>query len=303
MRFDTHELGEATGPVLPQTVLSSIKRNKIALKGPTGTPSGSGHKSLNVALRQKLDLYANVRPFVSLPNVKTRWSDTPIDIIIIRENTEGEYAVKEKRLGDRVVATFEFTTTGCNRIAEFAFEYADQLGRRKVCVSHKANIIKLAHGMFRDAAYKAAKKYPHITLRDLFIDTYGLQLVRDPSQFDVMLHTNLFGDIFSDVCAGLVHGSLGFASGANIGDEYAIFEAVHGTAEDIAGRGVANPGALMLSAVLMLEHADMPDAARRLRRAIIKTLEDKIVTRDVNRESGVSTEVWTDAVIERLADV
>ncbi|MBI1985040.1 MAG: NAD-dependent isocitrate dehydrogenase [Parcubacteria group bacterium] len=300
LSFEIHDFGEAVGGVLPETVLESIRRNKVALKGPTMTPSGGGYTSVNVRLRQELELYANVRPFASMPNVRTRWSDVPLDLIVVRENTEGEYAVKEEKREGRVVATFEFTNKGCSRIAEFTFKYADRLGRKKVCVSHKANIIKLSHGMFRDAAYKAAQKYPHIACTDLIIDNYGMQLVRNPSQFDVMLHTNLFGDIFSDVCAGLVHGSLGFASGANIGDEYAVFEAVHGTAPDIAGKGVANPAALMLSSVLMLEHLGMKDAALSVRNGIMKTLEDGIVTKDVDRAAGVTTNEWTNAVITRM---
>jgi len=188
----------------------------------------------------------------------------------------------------------------CDRIAEFAFAYAERMGFTKLCVGHKANIIKFSNGMFRDAAYEAARRHPSVACQNLIVDNYGMQLLRDPSQFQVMLFTNLMGDIFSDLCAGIVHGSLGFAGSANIGHTHFIGEAVHGTAPDIVGHGVANPAAMMFSAALMLDHMGMTGSANRLRAAITKTLQDGIVTKDVNRATGVGTEAWTDAVVTRL---
>ncbi|HEY4519983.1 MAG TPA: isocitrate/isopropylmalate family dehydrogenase [Candidatus Paceibacterota bacterium] len=302
LQFEVHELGEKTGGTLPASVLESMKRNKVALKGPTGTPLGEGHKSLNVRLRQELNLYANVRPLVSMPYIGTRYGQD-LDLVIIRENVEGEYAATEEVLGGQVRVTYDITQRGCDRIAEFAFRYAEHTGRRRVCVVHKANILKVSHGMFRAAAYAAAKRHPNIECRDLIVDNYGMQLMRDASQFDVMLHTNMFGDIFSDVCAGIVHGSLGFAPGANIGDEYAVFEAVHGTAPDIAGKGVANPAAMMLSAAMMLDHINMRDDAQRIRSGINLALGDGWFAKGVNQTTSVSTNEWTRAVIEGVQDV
>ena len=300
LTYEIFPFGEATEGKIPEEVIGSFERNKGGFKGPTATPSGGGYGSLNVRLRQQFDLYANVRPFFSLPNVTTRYSSTPINFVVVRENSEGEYDVRETRTTTGVDVSYRMTSNGCDRIAEFAFAYAERMGFTKLCVGHKANIIKFSNGMFRDAAYEAARRHPSVACQNLIVDNYGMQLLRDPSQFQVMLFTNLMGDIFSDLCAGIVHGSLGFAGSANIGHTHFIGEAVHGTAPDIVGHGVANPAAMMFSAALMLDHMGMTGSANRLRAAITKTLQDGIVTKDVNRATGVGTEAWTDAVVTRL---
>jgi len=300
LMYDEHPFGETTGDSLPADVMRSILNNRFAIKGPTATPLGGGHSSLNVALRKAFDLYANVRPLVTMPNVRTRYNDTVLDIVIIRENSEGEYAITEQGTDVGYTGEFIFTKVGCRRIAEFAFRYARQNGRKKVHVGHKANILKRTHGLFRDSAYAVARAYPDIECRDLIIDNFAMQVVRNPSQFDVMLFPNLLGDIMSDLCAGIVHGSLGCAGSINIGEGFAVAEAVHGTAPDIVGMGVANPTALMLSAALLLERMNMGTESLRMTNAIMSTYGAGILTKDIDRANGLGTVAWTDEVIKRL---
>ena len=304
LEFEIHELGEKTNGILTDDVLDSIRRNGVALKGPTKTPE-DGHISLNVQLRRKLDLYANVRPLFTIPGVITLYSieGSPIDLVIVRENTEGEYAVTEKEVGDTIFVTSKFTKHGCERIAKFALQYALQHNRKKICVGHKSNIIKKAYGMFRSTAHEEAKRHIEIEHRELIIDTFAFQLARNPRQFDILLLTNLMGDILSDLCAGIVHGSLGLAPGANIGDKYAVFEAVHGTAEDIAGKDLANPTAMLLSATMMLEHLGMHAKAEHLRQAINNILTQGWVTKDINRERGVNASVWVKELIKEIKNL
>lgn len=266
---------EKTGELLPEATLASISKHKVALKSPLTTPVGEGFSSINVALRRKFDLYANVRPAVSFPNTKSRYQN--IDLITVRENTEGAYISDDQRVtedGETALQTMKVTRHGSERIVRYAFELARSLGRRKVTVVHKANIMKTTSGMFLKVAREVAADYPDIECNEMIVDNTCMQLVMKPEQFDVMVTTNLFGDIISDLCAGLV-GGLGLAPGANIGKDCAIFEAVHGSAPDIAGKGLANPCALLLGAVQMLEHIGQVDAGRRLKQAIIDTMSDK----------------------------
>ena len=296
----------ATGSLLPDTTIASIGKNRIALKGPTGTPIGDGHRSLNVALRERFDLYANVRPVRSIPGVVTPFPN--LDLIIFRENTEDLYIGEERYIGaDKKIAeaVSRITWEGSERIARFAFDYARRHGRQKMAIGHKANILKLTHGLWLEAVRDVAKAYtPDIAVEELIADNMGMQLVmrlsRDPRRFDCLLLTNFLGDLFSDVCAGFV-GGLGFAPGANIGPDCAIFEAVHGTAPDIAGQGIANPTALILSAVMMLEYLGESDAVSWVRCAVDAVLsEGKWVTHDVNQDHWVRTQVFAQAVIARL---
>lgn len=296
----------STGSLLPSSTIDAIARNRVAIKGPTGTPIGEGHRSLNVELRERFDLYANVRPVRSMPGVTTPFSG--IDLVIFRENSEDLY-IGEERYGDAdekvAEATSRITWRGSERIARFAFEYAIAHDRSRIAVGHKANILKLTHGLWLRAVREVAKAYaPGVAVEELIADNLGMQLVmrlsRDPRRFDCLLLPNFLGDIFSDICAGLV-GGLGFAPGGNIGEDCAIFEAVHGTAPDIAGQGVANPTALILSAAMMLEYLGESDAALRVRRSIDLVLtEGRYVTRDVNPNCWISTSVFADAVISRL---
>jgi isocitrate dehydrogenase (NAD+) len=264
------------GELLPQATMDSIRRNKIALKSPLTTPVGGGFSSINVELRKRFDLYANVRPAKCFPNTKSRFS-SGVDLITVRENTEGAYIGEGQEVsadGETAVLTQKVTRKGSERIVRYAFELARKTGRKKVTIVHKANILKSTSGLFLKTAREVAAHYPDIECNEMIVDNTCMQLVMRPEQFDIICTTNLFGDIISDLCAGLV-GGLGLAPGANIGTDVAIFEAVHGSAPDIAGKGVANPCALLLGACQMLDHLGQPEQAMRLRNAIIQTLEAK----------------------------
>lgn len=290
---------EATGELLPAATLASIGKTRVALKGPLTTPVGEGFSSLNVELRRRFDLYANVRPALSFPNTRSRYAD--INLLTVRENTEGAYRSEGQTLstdGEQAQSLIQVTRRGSERIARYAFDLAQKTGRKRVTIVHKANILKTTSGLFLKTARAVAADYPGIDVREMIVDNACMQLVMDPQQFDVIVTTNLFGDILSDLCAGLV-GGLGLAPGANIGTDAAIFEAVHGSAPDIAGKGVANPSALLLAAAMMLDHLGMTEQATRVRSAIHATLEAKDrLTRDLGGQA--STREFTDALIARL---
>lgn len=263
---------DQAGALVPQETLDSIRQNGIVLKGPLTTPVGEGFSSVNVGLRKEFDLYANVRPVISMPGTRSRYED--IDIITVRENTQGAYLAADSKIsadGETAESKMVVTRAGCARVTHYAFELARKAGRKKVTVVHKANILKTVSGMFLDIAREVAKEYPDIQHEEMIVDATCMKLVMNPWQFDVIVTTNLFGDIISDLCAGLV-GGLGLAPGANIGDNAAMFEAVHGSAPDIAGQGIANPCALILSAAQMLTHLHMDEKARMLRTAIRETI-------------------------------
>jgi len=267
---------EKHGELLPAQTMDSIRRTRVALKSPLTTPVGEGFSSINVELRKRFDLYANVRPAKSFPNTKSRFP-TGVDLITVRENTEGAYIGEGQSLsedGETALLTQKVTRRGSDRIVRYAFELARRTGRKKVTVVHKANILKSTSGLFLKVAREVAAQYPDIECNELIVDNCCMQLVMRPEQFDIIVTTNLFGDIISDLCAGLV-GGLGLAPGANIGTDAAIFEAVHGTAPDIAGQGKANPCALLLGAAQMLDHIGQPERATALRTAIVATLEAK----------------------------
>src|SRR5205085_5101841 len=274
-------------------LLSSIKENKIAFKGPLTTPVGEAFASTNVRLRKALDLYANLRPVKSLPNVKTRYED--VDLIVVRENTEDLYSGLEHEVVPGVVESLKIITARAStRIAKFAFEYSRREGRKTVTAIHKANIMKMSDGLFLKCFRDVSKDYPEIAATDLIVDNACMQLVINPNQFDVLLLENLYGDIVSDLGAGLV-GGLGVAPGANIGEDMAIFEAVHGAAPDIAGRGIANPTAMIRTAVMMMQYLGERDAAIRIQAALEKVLADgEILTRDLGGKS--TTLEYTDAI-------
>lgn len=290
---------EEAGSELPQPVLDSLERTLVGLKGPVTTPVGGGFQSVNVALRKKLDLFANVRPVRSLPGVNTRFQDVAIDMVIFRENTEDLYSGLEHEVVPDVVTSLKVITRRASiRIASYAFQYAEKAGRKRVTAVHKANIMKLADGLFLRCAREIAKRHPAIEYKELIVDNAAMQLVMKPEQFDVLLLPNLYGDIVSDLAAGLV-GGLGIVPGANMGERHAVFEAVHGSAPDIAGQGIANPTALMQSAVLMLIHLGEMEAAGRLQNAIAAVYkEGKHLTRDVGGTAG--TAEFTDAVIAAM---
>jgi isocitrate dehydrogenase (NAD+) len=263
---------EKHGELLPQATLEAIARHRVALKGPLTTPVGGGFSSINVQLRRHFDLYANVRPAISFPGTRARYDN--IDIITVRENTEGAYLAEGQTLsadGETAQSIVRNTRRGATRIARYAFEMARRKGRKKVTAVHKANILKTSSGLFLDVAREVSRDYADIAFNELIVDNTCMQLVMNPYQFDVIVTTNLFGDIISDLCAGLV-GGLGLAPGSNIGADAAIFEAVHGSAPDIAGKGLANPCALLLAAADMLDHLDMVDKGTRIRQAIRDTL-------------------------------
>jgi isocitrate dehydrogenase (NAD+) len=285
------------GTVLPERVLESIRRNKVALKGPTETPVGTGHRSVNVALRKSLDLYANLRPLRTLPGVKSRYED--VDVVVVRENTEDLYSGIEHVVVPGVVESLKIITERAStNIALFAFQYALTHGRKRITAVHKANIMKLSDGLFLDCCRRVAHEYPQITYDEMIVDNACMQLVMDPTRFDTLLLENLYGDIISDLCAGFV-GGLGLAPGANIGDREALFEAVHGSAPDIAGKNLANPIALILSAAMMLEHLGEMGAAGRVRQAVSAVLEEgKTLTRDLGGTAG-TTEI-TEAIAAKL---
>lgn len=275
------------GTPLPQKTLDSIRRTGLALKGPTTTPVGGGHASINVALRKGLDLYANVRPVKTLPGVKSRYDQ--VDLVIIRENTEDLYSGLEHVVVPGVVESLKIITEKAStRIAKFAFNYARQNGRKRITAVHKANIMKLSDGLFLDCCAKVAKDFPDIRYDDIIVDNCCMQLVLDPTRFDMLLLENLYGDIVSDLCAGLV-GGLGLAPGANIGEKGATFEAVHGSAPDIAGKNVANPIALILSGALLLDYIGEQAAGNRVRAAVTAVLkEGKHMPRDLGGTASTS---------------
>ena len=293
------EIIEREREVLPPNVIASIARTRVGLKGPVTTPIAGGFPSVNVALRKALDLYANVRPVRSLPGVKSRFSDVKIDMVIFRENTEDLYAGLENEIVKDVVTGLKvITRTASLRIAKAAFEYSRKNGRKKVTAVHKANIMKLADGLFLRCCREVAQEYGDIEYRELIVDNASMQLVMRPETFDVLLLPNLYGDIVSDLAAGLV-GGLGVVPGANLGERDAVFEAVHGSAPDIAGRGIANPTALMLSGIMMLVHLGENEAAQRLQKAVESIYaEGKHVTRDIG--GNATTREFTDAVIAAL---
>ena len=285
------------GDPLPAEVLESILRNKVALKGPVTTPIGTGFASINVRLRKTLDLYANLRPVKSMPNIITRYEN--VDLIVVRENTEDLYSGLEHEVVPGVVESLKIITERAStRIARFAFEYARTHARKRITAVHKANIMKMSDGLFLQCFRNVAKDYPNIVADDRIVDNLCMQLVTDPTRFDILLMENLYGDIVSDLAAGLV-GGLGVVAGANIGENGAVFEAVHGSAPDIAGKGIANPSAQMLAAAMMLDHLGEADAAGRLRRAIVATIRDAgIRTRDLG--GTASTREFGDAVVARI---
>jgi isocitrate dehydrogenase (NAD+) len=300
--WEVQEAGEAVmaqyGTPLPDHILESIRRNKVAIKGPITTPVGSGFRSVNVALRQALGLYANLRPARSIKGLNTRYED--VDLVIVRENTEDLYAGIEHRVGRDAAESIKIITREASeRIARFAFEYAVANARRKVTAVHKANIMKLSDGLFLESCRTVAADYEgRIEFEDRIVDNMCMQLVQKPGLYDVMVLPNLYGDIVSDLCAGLV-GGLGVAPGANIGTEASVFEAVHGSAPKYAGMNKANPTALMLSGVLMLRHLGEQDAAVRVETALREVIaEGKATTYDLGGPAGTSQ--FADAIIERL---
>jgi isocitrate dehydrogenase (NAD+) len=290
---------ESKGSVLPDDVFESLHRTRVGMKGPTTTPVGGGHQSINVALRKRLDLYCNFRPVCMLPGLKTRYHDVPVNLVIFRENTEDLYSGLEHEVVTDVVESLKvITRTASVRIARATFEFARRENRSKITAVHKANIMKLSDGLFLRCCRQVAADYPEIEYNELIVDNACMQLVMRPETFDVLLLPNLYGDIVSDLAAGLV-GGLGIVPGANLGDSHAVFEAVHGSAPDIAGRDLANPTALMQSAVLMLAHIGEREPAKRLRKAIEKTfLDGNDLTRDVGGSAG--TREFTDAVIRNM---
>jgi isocitrate dehydrogenase (NAD+) len=283
---------------IPKELTNSIERTHVALKGPITTPVGGGFASINVKLRKQFDLYANFRPVRNLPHIPTRYPD--IDLVIIRENTEGLYSGLEHEVVPGVVESLKIMTEkACTRISRFAFEYARKNQRKKIHAVHKANIMKLSDGLFLRCSRNVAKEYPEITYAEHIVDNTCMQLVMHPYQYDLLVMENLYGDIISDLCAGLV-GGLGLVPSANLGDECAIFEAVHGSAPDIAGKNLANPTALLRSALLMLRHIGQPDAALKIRNALEKVYRDRDkLTRDVGGKAGTSE--FADSVIAAMA--
>ena len=291
---------ETLGQPLPQETVDSIRKNRVALKGPLGTPIAGGFRSVNVLLRRTFDLYANVRPARSFPGVPSRYED--VDVVVVRENTEGMYWSLEETTADdgsfaRTVS--QITRQGSERVTRFAFDYARKNGRKKVTAVHKANILKVTSGLFLQTAREVAKDHPDIEFSELIVDNAAMQLVKDPSRWDVIVTTNLFGDILSDLCAGLV-GGLGLAPAANVGEDGALFEAVHGTAPDIAGKGIANPTATMLAGAMMLTHLGQPEAALRLGAAVRATLADP-ETRTADLGGAADTRRFTDGVLAHLS--
>ena len=296
-RSATPLVGRRKGETELNPIVESIRKTRVALKGPITTPVGSGHRSINVALRKALDLYANLRPVTHLPGLKTPFEQ--VDLVIVRENTEDLYSGLEHEVAPGVVESLKVITEyASSRIAHFAFDYARRMGRKKVTAVHKANIMKLSDGLFLHTIREVAKEYPEIELNDYIIDNCCMQLVMRPERFDILLLENLYGDIVSDLCAGLV-GGLGLVPGANIGAEYSLFEAVHGSAPDIAGKHLANPTAMMLSAILMLRYLDQTEVADRAEHAINKVYaEGKHLTHDVGGKA--TTDEYTAAVIGAL---
>lgn len=301
IEWETHILGaqaqEKYGTTLPESTIESIKRNKVALKGPQMTPVGKGFTSVNVGLRKALDLYANVRPIKALPNVPCRYPD--LDLVVMRENTEDLYAGLEHVVVPGVVESIKIITEKAStRIARYSFEFAKANGRKKVTAVHKANIMKLSDGLFLECFYNVAKDYPEIESDDKIIDNCCMQLVMRPEQFDMLVLENLYGDIVSDLCAGLI-GGLGLAPGSNIGEQGAVFEAVHGSAPDIAGQGIANPTAILMSGIMMLRHLGETEAAARTEKAMLAVFaEGKTITRDLG--GTAKTNEFARAIVEKI---
>ena len=299
--WETHYAGaqalEKFGETLPQDLLDSIKRNRVALKGPITTPVGKGFTSVNVGLRKALDLYANLRPVRALPNVPSRYPE--LDLVVVRENTEDLYSGIEHVVVPGVVESIKIITEKAStRVSRFAFEYARREGRKKVTAVHKANIMKLSDGLFLDCFRNVSKDYAEIEADDKIVDNACMQLVMRPEQFDIMLLENLYGDIVSDLCAGLI-GGLGLVPGANIGEQGAVFEAVHGSAPDIAGQGIANPTALLQSGILMLRHLGEREAAERIETSMLKVFaEGNVRTRDIGGHANTSE--FAEAIIGKL---
>ncbi len=310
IEFEEHHAGESalahgSAELLPSTTLDAIREHGVALKGPCTTPVGKGFRSVNVQIRKTLNLYAAVRPVRSMPGVKTRYED--VDLVIVRENTEGLYSGVENAITEGVVASMKVATRdACHRIAHWAFRYATHRGRKKITTLHKANIMKLTDGMFIEEARKVYQQdYPNIEYEELIVDAGAMRLVQDPSKFDILLCENLYGDIVSDLCAGMV-GGLGVTPGANFGEEHAVFEAVHGSAPDIAGKGLANPLALLMSGVMMLNHIAVSrgdttcsQVATSIKNAYDAALQAGQRTRDLGGE--LSTTGFAQAIIERLS--
>jgi NAD-dependent isocitrate dehydrogenase len=288
---------EKCGEAITDATLKKLKQNKIALKGPTTTPVGSGHRSINVVIRKALDLFVNVRPSCVFPGITTPFKD--VDLIIVRENIEDTYGgIEYRQSEDSAVGLRVATKSGAKRCHEFAFDLAKKLGRKKLACVHKANIMKITDGLWLDTFREVAARFPEIEASDIIVDNCCMQLVKKPSQFDMLVLPNLFGDIVSDLCAGLV-GGLGVASGANIGKETAIFEAVHGSAPDIAGKGLANPTAILFSAISMLRFLELKDVADRIEKALRLALQDaKSRTGDLAGQGN--TEIFTQKIIENL---
>lgn len=301
IEWDEVNAGEAVfkkeGVLIPDNVYKSIEKNHVALKGPITTPIGSGFRSINVHLRNRYDLYANIRPIISLQGNRERYPN--LDLVIFRENTEGLYIGDEEYLNsDTVIARKRITRNGSTRLMEKAFSYAVSNHRKKVTVAHKANILKNCDGLFLNCAREVAKKYPEIEYEEVIIDNMCMQLVINPYQFDVIATMNLYGDILSDLCAGLI-GGLGLVPGANIGENIAIFEAVHGSAPDIAGKNIANPVALILSGANLLDYLGEPKAAKKVRNAVSFVIEKGInITKDLGGTS--TTTEMTEVLIKKM---
>ncbi len=284
------------GEPLPQRVIDSIKRNKVALKAPVTTPIGKGFRSVNVLLRKTLDLYANLRPCKNIDGIKTKFDN--VDIVVVRENTEDLYAGIERQVDENTAESIKIITRQASeKIAEFAFNYASKNGRKEVCAVSKANICKLSDGLFLECCRKISEKYPQISYREILVDNVCMQLVQKPEQFDVLVLPNLYGDIVSDLCAGLI-GGLGIAQGANIGKDCAVFEAVHGSAPDIAGKDLANPTAILLSAIEMLRYIGENTQAQRIEKALYKALKGNILTADLGGNAKCSE--FTNEIIKNL---
>ena len=301
IEWEVHNAGaavaEARGTTLPEEVLESIRRNRVALKGPIGTPIGKGFRSVNVSLRQALDLYANVRPVKSLPGVEPRFEGT--DMVIVRENTEDLYAGLELMILPGIAQSVKLITEkGCARICEYAFEFAERMGRKRVTCVHKANIMKITDGLLLEVFRRTGLKHPRIEPAECIVDACAMQMVRDANKLDVIVTENLYGDILSDLGAGLV-GGLGIVPGANIGESAAVFEAVHGSAPDIAGKGIANPTALVQSAVMMLHHIGEQAAGARIEAALLDVYR-RGESRTADLGGTTSTDAFADAVCKAI---
>ena len=301
IQWEVAEAGAAQmdkyGTPRPQHVIDSIKKNKVAIKGPVTTPVGKGFRSINVQLRQSLDLYVNLRPVKSFKGLKSRYED--VDLVIVRENTEDLYAGIEHKIGDYGAESIKLITKpACKRIVEFAFDYAKKNNRKKVTAVHKANIMKLSDGLFLNTAREVAEKNKEVEFDDLIVDAAAMNLVLNPEKYDVMVMPNLYGDILSDLCSGLV-GGLGIIPGANIGKDYAVFEAVHGSAPQIAGQNIANPTAEIQSAVMMLKYLGQTECAEKIENALAKVFEEgTVLTQDLG--GAATTTEFTDKVISEI---